>query len=163
MSVRRRQLARALATVAPATVTVGLAPFHAAIGMAGVLFCALVTVVGVAALGGIAPAGLATVVGFLLADYFCAPPYHSLRVDRLIDLVALIAYAVVAGVVGILVDVLARQGLRAARDQSVAENLARMAADVIVEPDALSDLPAVVRRAFDLKAVALLCPVGTDW
>jgi hypothetical protein len=38
-----------------------------------------------------------------------------------------------------------------------------MSVDVIVEPDAVNDLPTVVRRAFDLRAVALLSPVGVDW
>ena len=104
-----------LAIAAPAVVTLGLAPFHNSFGLAGALFCALVAVVGVAALGGLAPAALATVVGFLLADYFFTPPFHSLRVDRLIDVVALIAFVVTGGIVGYLVDVLARQGLQAAR------------------------------------------------
>ena len=124
----------------------------------------LVTVVGVAALGGLAPAALATVVGFLLADFFFTVPLHSLRVDRLIDLIALIAFTAVAGIVGVLVDVLARQGLQSARAQTAAENLARAIADAVVAaPDSLGDLPSTVRRAFDLTAVALLRRAGPDW
>jgi len=145
-------------------VTLGLAPLHSSIGVGGALFCALATVVGVAALGGIAPAALATVGGFLLADYFYTVPLHSLRVDRLIDLVALIAYVTVAGVVGILVDVLARQGLWASRAQAEAESLARVAAEAVATtPGVLGDLPGTLRRAFDLTGVALLRSVGSDW
>jgi two-component system sensor histidine kinase KdpD len=164
LPLRRRQAAWALAVVAPAAVTLALAPFHASFGVAGALFCALIAVVGVAALGGIAPAALATVVGFLLADFFFTVPVHSLRVDRLIDLIALIAFAAVAGIVGTLVDVLARRGLQSARAQTAAENLARVVADVVVvAPDTLGDLSGTVRRAFDLNAVAVLRPIGPNW
>jgi len=164
LPLRRRQAAWALAVVAPAAVTLALAPFHASFGVAGALFCALIAVVGVAALGGIAPAALATVVGFLLADFFFTVPLHSLRVDRLIDLIALIAFAAVAGIVGTFVDVLARRGLQSARAQTAAENLARVVADVVVvAPDTLGDLAGIVRRAFDLNAVAVLRPIGPNW
>jgi len=164
LPLRRRQAAWVLAVVAPAAVTLALSPFHASFGVAGALFCVLVTVVGVAALGGILPAALATVVGFLFADFFFTVPLHSLRVDRLIDLIALVAFAAVAGIVGVLVDVLARQGLQSARAQTAAENLARVVADVVVlAPDALDDLPGIVRRAFDLAAVAVLRPTGPEW
>jgi len=164
LPLRRRQVAWALAVIAPAAVTLGLAPLHSSIGVGGALFCALVTVVGVAALGGLAPAALATVVGFLLADYFYTVPLHSLRVDRLIDLVALIAYVAVAGVVGVLVDVLARQGLQTSRAQAEAESLARVVAEAVATtPGVLGDLPGTLRRAFDLTGVAVLRFVGSDW
>ncbi len=164
LPLRRRQVAWVLAIAAPAVVTLGLAPFHNSFGLAGALFCALVAVVGVAALGGLAPAALATVVGFLLADYFFTPPFHSLRVDRLIDVVALIAFVVTGGIVGYLVDVLARQGLQAARARATAESLARVVADVVVAaPDALGDLPGTLRRALDLTAVAVLRSTDSGW
>jgi two-component system sensor histidine kinase KdpD len=164
LPLRRRQVSWAFALAAPAVVTVGLSPFHTSIGLAGALFCTLVAVVGAAALGGLLPAGLATIVGFVLADFFYAPPLHSLRIDRLIDLIALVAFAVVSVIVGGLVDVLARQGLRSARAQSAAENLARVVADVVVgTPEALGELAATVRRAFDLTAVSVLSRQGTGW
>jgi two-component system sensor histidine kinase KdpD len=164
LPARRRQAAFALAFVAPSVVLFALAPLHAAVGLAGALFLALVAVAGVAALGGVVPAAVATVVGFVLADFFFATPLHSLRVDRVIDLVALVAYVAVAGMVGVLVDVLARQGLRSARAQAIAASLARLVANtVVVAPRAIDPLPSTLRRAFDLRAVALLRSAGGRW
>ncbi len=164
LPLRRRQAAWVLAVAAPAAVTLALAPFHASIGLSGVLFCTLVTVVGVVVLGGIAPGALATVVGFLLADYFFTVPLHSLRVDRLIDLVALSAYVAVASIVGVLVDLLARQGLQAARARSASENLVRVVADIVAAaPGTVGRLPTILRRALDVDAVALLRPTGSGW
>lgn len=77
---------------------------------------------------------------------------------------SVIAFVAVAGIVGILVDVLARQGLQAARAQAAAESVARVVADVVAAaPDALGDLAGILRRSFDLTAVALLRPTGSDW
>jgi two-component system, OmpR family, sensor histidine kinase KdpD len=64
----RRAAAWALAVVAPLVVTIGLVPLRASLGLAGALLCALLSVVGVALLGGIrlAPAvdlGAVDVVG----------------------------------------------------------------------------------------------------
>jgi two-component system sensor histidine kinase KdpD len=144
--------------------TVALIPFRSSLGLPGALFSALLAVVLVALVGGMRPAAVATVVGFLLADFFFAAPIYSLRVDRLIDLVALIAFVCVAGVIGVLVDILARQGVCVARAQTEAAGLARLAADVIgAKPQVLAGRLETVRRVFDLDAVALLRRAGTGW
>jgi acetolactate synthase regulatory subunit len=66
--------------------------------------------------------------------------------------------------VGVLVDVLARQGLRSARAQATAASLARLVANtVVVAPRAIDPLPSTLRRAFDLRAVALLRSAGGRW
>jgi two-component system, OmpR family, sensor histidine kinase KdpD len=89
---RRQLVGWVLAGVAPTVLTVGLIPFRSSIGLPGALFSALLGVVLVAVVGGMLPAAAATVVGLLLADFFFAVPIYSLRVDRLIDLLALIAF-----------------------------------------------------------------------
>jgi len=163
LAAPRRLAAWALAVVAPAVITIGLIPLRSSLGLAGALLCALVPVVGVALLGGIGPAALAMAVAFGLCDFYYAPPLHSLRVDRLVDLVALITFAAVAAAVGGLVDVLTRQGVQAARAKSEAENLARLAADSMAAPGDLAEAVGAVRRAFDLDAVALLHNQGAGW
>ena len=161
---RRLLLGWLLAVLAPVVVIGAAVPFRSSLGLAGALFCALLAVVLVSVVGGLFPGLLATVVSFLMADFFFAVPLHSLRVDRLIDLVALIAFAAVAIVVGILVDVLTRQGLRAARGRAEAESVTRLLADsVAAAPQLLPDMTASLRRTFDLDTAATLRSTGEGW
>jgi len=110
----RRATAWALAVTAPLAVTVALAPARASLGLAGALLRALLSVVGVALLGGIRPALLAAGVSFLTVDHLYAPLLHSFKIDRLVDLIALITFVVLAAAVGGLVDLLTRQGVQVA-------------------------------------------------
>jgi signal transduction histidine kinase len=105
---RRRSAARVLAVAGPLLVAVGLLPFRSSLGLAGFLFCTLLAVVAVAVIGGVRPALTAVVVGFLAGAFLHKPPYGDLRIYRPVDLVALIAFVVVGGGIGILVDDLTR-------------------------------------------------------
>jgi two-component system sensor histidine kinase KdpD len=161
---RRRLVAWLLAVLAPVLLTVALVPFRSSLGVGGALFCVLIAVVAVAAIGGVAPAMLATVEGVLLGDFYFTVPFHSFRVDRAIDIIALVAFAVVAVVVGILVDVLSRQAVRVAGAQAEAENLARLVADSVASPpESLSELVAALRRTFELDSVAVFRRDGDKW
>ncbi len=159
----RRLAAWTLAVTAPVAITIGLTPFRASLGLTGALLCDLLVVVGVALLGGVSPALLATTITVLLSDYLFTAPLHSLRVTNWVDLVALITFGIVALAVGGLVDVLTRQGVRTARAATEARNLARLAADAIASPRNLADTIGSIRRAFDLNTVAILCNTDADW
>lgn len=161
---RRRQVAWVLSVVAPLVLTAALLPVRSSVGVAGALFAALIAVVGVAAIGGIGPAAVAIVTGFLTADFFFTTPYYSLHVDELIDLVALVAFAVAGGVVGALVDILGRQGVQVARSGTEAEGLARLAAECLSDSRSMSNHAAATLRAtFDLEAVALYRRSNDGW
>jgi len=159
----RRAAAWALAVGLPIVITVGLVPVRASLELAGVLLCNLLAVIGVALLGGIRPAVLATGVAFVASDFFYAPPFYSLRVGRWVDLIALITFVVVAAAVGALVDLLTRQGLRVARTSAEGENLARLAAGAIVGAVRPVEELGALRQAFDLDGVALLRREGDQW
>ena len=124
---RHRAAARVLAVVGPVVVAVGLLPFRSSLGLAGVLFCTLLAVVAVALIGGVGAALTAVVVGFLAGALLFAHPYGSLRPDSPVDVVALIAFVVVGGVIGILVDDLTRLGEEQAALRRVATLVARTA------------------------------------
>ena len=62
----------------------------------------------VAGIGGVRPALVAVVVGFAAGVIVFSRPFGSLPIDRPVDLVALVAFVVVGGAVGILVDDLTR-------------------------------------------------------
>ncbi len=151
---------------APTAIALALIPLRSSLGLAGALLCGLVAVVGVALLGGIRPALLATGVGFLASDFLFTAPLHSLRVARPVDLAGLIVFVVVAVVVGGSVDLLTRQGVRVARARAEADNLARLAADGFGGSTASGDLAEAVgaiRRVFDLDGVAILRREPTGW
>jgi two-component system sensor histidine kinase KdpD len=126
--------------------------------------CLLLGVVGVAAVGGVFPAFVATVVGSLTADFFFTRPLYSLRIARAGDVVALFVFFAVAAVVSTLVDRLTRRGVLVARAQAEAEALARLAGgSVLSGVETLPDLVDQIRRTFDLDAVAVLVREGSGW
>ncbi|MGV9992466.1 DUF4118 domain-containing protein [Streptomyces sp. NPDC003374] len=164
LPVRRTAIGWTLSVLAPAAVTALLLPVRGSLGLAGALLCTLLSVVLAALVGGVGPAALATVTGFLAVDFLYTRPYYSLRVDRPIDLVGLFVFAVVGVTVGLLVDGLARRALQVTRAQAEAENLARLVADVLAAGTATpADLVDALRRTFDLEGVVLLLPTDGGW
>ena len=69
----------------------------------------LVLVVVVAATGGVWLAALAALAGFLLSNFYFAPPIHTFTIADARDILALVMFLVTAGVVSVLVDLSARQ------------------------------------------------------
>ncbi len=159
----RRTAAWVAAVLLPVAVTTGLLPVRTSLQLAGVLLCNLLAVVGVALLGGSRPAMLAAGVAFVMSDFFFAPPFYSLRVGRVVDLIALITFVVVAAAVGYLVDLLARQGVRTAHMSATSENLLRLAADSLIHSEKVDSSTASIRRTFGLDSVCVLSWNGDSW
>lgn len=165
LPVRRRVVAYLLAFAAPAAIAGALVPFRTSVGLPGTLMTLLLAVTLVAGVGGLAPAVVSTVVGVLLSDYYLTHPLHSFRLDHVNEIFALIAFAAVAVVVSLLVNVLTNAGVVGARRLAVAGGLARLAADCLVA--AGSSVPQktldALRSTLDLDGVSVLRPAGTDW
>ena len=119
---RSPRVALVLAVVGPVLITLALLPFRSDLGLGGMLFCLLIVVVVVAGIGGVRPALVAVVVGFAAGVIVFSRPLGSLPLDRPVDLVALVAFLVVGGAVGLLVDDLTRLAadLAASRTRVVA-------------------------------------------
>ena len=161
---RRLQLAWAFGTVGIAGLGAALSPLHASLGMSGALLCLLIGVVATAYVGGVEPAAAAAVVAALAADYFYAAPIRRFSISRPDDIVALIAFFIVAGMMSVLVHLSARRGLQVARSRAEVEALARLAgAWAITGGATLPELVAEIRRTFDLEAVAVLAPDKGGW
>ncbi len=161
---RRRQLGWLLGVVGVGLLAAALSPLRASLGLPGALLCLLLAVVGVALTGGLRPAIAATIVASLTADYFFAPPIHSLDVAHPVDVVALVAFFSAACVISVLVDRLTRRGLQVARARGEAEALARLAGgSIVAKPRTLPDLVAYLRRTFDLDSAAILVPDDQRW
>jgi two-component system sensor histidine kinase KdpD len=164
MPPRRRFFGWVLGTAGIALLAATLSPLHSSLGLPGALLCLLLAVVAVAAVGGVPPAVGATVTASLMADFFFAPPVHSFRVSRWVDVVALLVFFAVSATVSALVDRLARRGLQVARAQAEAVALARLAGgSVLSGAEPLPELVREVRRTFDLDGVAILLPDANGW
>ena len=104
---RRRVAAWLLAVVGPALLTIVSLPFRGELQLAGFLMLALLLVIAVAVVGGVWPALATVILGSVAGSIFFAPPYGSLSVQLRLHNVPLIAYLIVGGVLGFLVDDLA--------------------------------------------------------
>lgn len=115
----------------------------------------VLAVVAIALIGGIVPALPAALAAALLADYYFTPPLHSLRVERLVDILTLVIYVVTAAIVGTAAGAAAHRTYQAVRASSEARALSRLATAMMHG----QDLPALleqVREDFGLDAVSLL-------
>ncbi|MCX4803276.1 DUF4118 domain-containing protein [Streptomyces sp. NBC_01214] len=126
---------------------------HVDLSLALVLY--LLAVVVIALVGGLVPALVAALAAGLLADYYFTPPMHSLRVQHLADVVALVVYVVTAVIVGMAAGTAARSTYRAVRASSEALALSRLATAMMHGQD-LPTLLEQVREDFGLDAVSLL-------
>ena len=117
----------------------------------------LVLVVVVAAIGGVWPAALAALAGFLLSNYYFAPPIHTFTIADTRDILALVMFLVTAGVVSVLVDLSARRTATAVQARTDAQTLARVAGRMVA-PEG-NPLPALLDDllvAFRLESAAVL-------
>jgi two-component system, OmpR family, sensor histidine kinase KdpD len=147
LSQRRRVAGFALAAL-------GLPLLTAATGEISLFLAA---VVGVALVGGLWPALVAAVGGFLLLNYFHVAPLHSLAIARGDNLLALAAFVVVAVAVSAVVDLAARRAAQAGTLAEVAGGVLRGG------PDPLAGLLRQLRDTFGLDAVTLLERVPGGW
>jgi signal transduction histidine kinase len=123
-----------LSVAAPALIGLASQPFRSSFGLAGGLFLMMLVVVAVAVVGGVRPALAAVAVSVLSGLYFLAPPYDAFSADRLGDILALVAFAVVGTIVGVLIDELARLGEQQATSRRVDAALRRVATLVALGP-----------------------------
>ncbi|MGW4469937.1 DUF4118 domain-containing protein [Nonomuraea sp. NPDC004354] len=154
---RKRRLAGwAVALAGMLALTAALIPFRDDLSLPTEILFYLVTVVGVALIGGMWPAITAAVVGSLLLNYFFTPPVGEFTIADPENLFALIVFVVVAAMVSTIVDVAARRTREAARAGADAEILATLAGHVLRGEAAVPSLLSRLRETFGLTSVTLL-------
>ncbi len=114
-------------------------------------------VVGVAVVGGLAPALVAAVLSFLLANWFLTQPFNTLSVDRGDVLAQLLVFVVVAVLVSVVVEAGARSRALAARRSAETEVMSRLARSKVGATTVEAVLDET-RQLFDLDSV-----VFTPW
>jgi two-component system sensor histidine kinase KdpD len=161
LSPRRRLLAWLTAVVGIPALTAVLVPMRDDVGLPTILLLYLVLVVVVAALGGVVPAMVSALAAFLVVNRLFTPPIHTWTIAEAENLVALVVFLIVAGVVSAFVSAAARRTAEASRAAAEAETLAGLAG-MVAEPDPLPVLVDNLRRAFGLGGVALLRRTNDD-
>jgi len=160
---RRQAIGFGLAGGGLPAMTVALSGVRDSLGLQNALLCYLLLVIVVATVGGAWPAVVASVGGFLLLNWFFAPPIHTFTIGNARDLLALGVFLVVGAVISALVDLAARRSSDAYRARSEAQALARMASLVLTEENPLPALVADVVASFGLEGAAVLVPAREGW
>ncbi len=154
---RRRLAALVIGAIGFPLLTVVLTSDRSHVDLSTALSSYLVLVVVVAATGGMWPGALAALAGFLLSNYYFAPPIHTFTIGDARDILALVMFAVTAGVVSLLVDLSARQTAGAIQARTDARTLARVAGRMVApEGNPLPSLLEELKTAFRLDAAAVL-------
>lgn len=144
--------------------TAALSVLGTGIELHNVLLIYLLTAVIVAGVGGAAPAVAAAGVGFLLANWFFTTPVGTWTIGNANDLFSLVAFLVIALVVGLLVGYSSRRSVEARLARAQAEALA--AATTRGHPVFGTDPTALLRTVRDimsLESVSLVRRVSDGW
>lgn len=113
----------------PAT-TAALATARDHLQLPSTLLLYLLVVVAIAVLGGTVPALVAAVAAFFFANWFFTPPHHRLTIDAAEDVIALVAFLVVAGVVSWLLRLAVRHAAAAKENELKTALLAGLSHDL---------------------------------
>src|SRR5215218_1595922 len=156
LPARRLASGLLLALVGLPLLTVALTGLRSQVDLPSVLLLYLLLVVVVAVLGGFLPAAATAVGAFLLANWYFTPPFHRFQIAKQADVLALVVFIAVAGVVSALVDLAARRRAEATRARAEAEALARLGGTLLHGQDPLPELVEQLRVTFGLDSVAPL-------
>jgi two-component system sensor histidine kinase KdpD len=163
LSRSRRGTALALTIVGLPVLTFLLTSVRDSLGVQNAMLLYLLFVVGIATLGGAIPATVASVGAFLLLNWYFAPPIHTFTISNSRDVLALVSFLVVAGVISALVDLATRRRDDASRARAEARALAAMAGTVLQDPEPLPKLAQELATSFQLDGVAVFSWTGHGW
>ncbi|WP_328834821.1 ATP-binding protein [Streptomyces europaeiscabiei] len=160
---RRRTLSRArriagpvAGLVLPVLLTAVLAQLRGTLNLTSEALLFLVTVVGVACIGGVVSALIASVTASLLLNYWFVPPIGSFTLDDPNALLALGVFAVVAATVAAVVDRSLRLSRRSARATAEAETMSSLAGSIVRGGTTIPALLERTRETFGMESAELV-------
>ncbi|MDA8197391.1 MAG: ATP-binding protein [Actinomycetota bacterium] len=114
------------------------------------IFLLLVTAIGF--IGGLIQSIVGAIVGFLLLNFYFAPPIHTFTISNSRDLITLITFLIVSSAFGFLID-LQRRRLVASRHNEIKSRIHGRAAEILVtssDPslEMVVELRKQLRRSF---------------
>jgi two-component system sensor histidine kinase KdpD len=123
----------------------------------------LASTVAVALIGGLLPALLGAVVGFLALNYFFTPPVGTLTVSEPKNLLALLVFVAVAAAVATVVDRASRRAADALRARAEAATMSGLSRSVLTGQDTADAIVERLRETFGQEAVSLLKQGPAGW
>jgi two-component system sensor histidine kinase KdpD len=163
LSRSRRSTAFVLTAVGLPLLTLILTSVRDSLGVQNALLLYLLFVVAIATIGGAIPGAVASIAAFLLLNWYFAPPIHTFTISNSRDVLALVTFLVVAGVISALVDLATRRRDDAVRARAEARSLAAMAGTVLQDPEPLPKLAQELVESFQLDGVAIFVPSEGGW
>jgi two-component system sensor histidine kinase KdpD len=151
------------ALVGPVLLTLVLSAMRDVVSLPTELMLFLALTVLVALIGGLWPAIVSAVVGFVLLNWFFTIPTGHLTIAEPENALALTVFVLVAAGVASVVDLAARRTAEAFRARAEASALAAASRSVLSGEDTAAALVARLRETFTLEAVALLARRGSSW
>ncbi|WP_045558253.1 sensor histidine kinase [Streptomyces sp. FxanaA7] len=160
---RRRTLSRArriagpvVGFVLPTLLTAALAQLRGTLNLTSEALIFLLTVVGVACIGGVVSALIASVTASLLLNYWFVPPIGSFTLDDPNALLALGVFAAVAATVAAAVDRALRLSRRSARATAEAETMSSLAGSIVRGGTTIPALLERTRETFGMDSAELV-------
>ncbi|MER5531231.1 ATP-binding protein [Streptomyces sp. NPDC002677] len=164
LSPRRLIAGPVAGLVLPLLLTVALAQVRGTVNLTSEALLFLLAVVGVACIGGVTSAVIASVTASLLLNYWFIPPIGQFTLDDPNALLALGVFAVVAATVAGVVDRSLRLSRRAARAAAEAETMSSLAGSIVRGGQTIPALLERTRETFGMDSAVLVeePPDGAD-
>ncbi|GEN78967.1 sensor histidine kinase [Actinotalea fermentans] len=163
LSARRRAAGFLIAAVALPALTVALLQVADDLALGSRLLTYLLTVVVIAAVGGLGPGVLAALASVLVANWYFTPPYRTLVVEGRDAVVELVVFGVVSLIVSMVVELAARDRAGAERSRAEVSLLSSVAGRPAGQLS-LAEVLEQVRATFGMASAALVRtgPDGTS-
>ncbi|WP_351222295.1 ATP-binding protein [Streptomyces sp. NPDC002133] len=142
--------------VLPVLLTLVLHQFRGSLNLTSETLLYLMTVVGVACIGGVVSALIAALTASLLLNYWFIPPIGEFSFSDPDNMLALAVFAVVAGTVAGIVDRSLRLSRRAARATAEAETLSSLAGSIVRGDQAIPALLTRTQETFGMDSAELV-------
>ncbi|MFI9724104.1 ATP-binding protein [Streptomyces sp. NPDC052396] len=160
---RSRRIAGPLAgLVLPVLLTAGLRSAGGGLNLTSEALLFLLTVVGVACIGGVVSALLAALIASLLMNYYFLPPIGEITIADPNNILAEAVFAAVAVTVAAIVDRSLRQSRRAAKATAEAETLSSLAGNILRGEHAVDVLLELTRETFGMESAGLVPRGGRE-
>ena len=159
----RQILGWATAFALPILLTLVLTPLTGPdqLALAEVLFLGAAVVV--ALIGGLLPALVGSIFGFLLLNWYFTPPVGEWTVSEPENVVALLVYVAVAVAVATVVDRASRRAADSTRARTEAATMSGLSRSVLTGQDTADAVVSRLRETFGQDAVSLLAKGLTGW
>lgn len=163
LSKPRQVAGLALSVLVPVLLTLVLRQVHDPDQLPLDVLLFLAVTVLVALVGGLVPALVAALGGFLLMNWFFTPPVRRWTISEPANLVALLLFVAVAVGVASVVDRASRRAADAVRARTEAATIGALSRSVLTGQDTAEAIVSRVRETFGQRAVSLVARGATGW